>query len=195
MDPLSAYPEPGGRAVAKEIDRLDRHCRAFIGLSPFAVLSSATAEGEPDVSPRGGLPGFVKVLDEHRLMLPDRLGNNRLDSLRKISANPRVAMLFMVPGIDETLRVYGDTDVTDAASAPVAAEERGRPPRSVLVLRVRKAFFHCAKALMRAELWNPDAQVPRDALPSTGQILRDHAGGSGPVETEQAMRERYLPQL
>lgn len=192
---LDSYPRPAGRAVTKELAGVDKHCRAFIELAPFVVLSTATPDGAPDVSPRGGLPGFVRVLDGNRLMLPDRVGNNRLDSLRKVTANPRVSMLFFVPGIDETLRVYGRAELLDAASAPVDATERGRGPRSVLVLHVDRAFFHCAKALMRSRLWDPEARVARESFPTMGQIMRDHGGGSGPVEDQQTMIDRYSAQF
>lgn len=192
---LQGYPRPAGRAVTKELTELDKHCRAFIDLSPFAVLSTATPDGEPDVSPRGGLPGFVRVIDSTRLMLPDRVGNNRLDSLRKVAVNPRVSMLFFVPGVDETLRVYGRAELLDVVSAPAEAAERGRDPRSVLVLHVDRAFFHCAKALMRSRLWDPESRVPRESFPTMGQIMRDHAGCGGPVEDQQAMLDRYSAQL
>src|SRR3954470_10075320 len=108
-DVLAAYRAPSQLVQDKEIDHVDVHCRRFIELSPFATLATADADGWPEVSPRGGDPGFVKVLDEHRLALPDRQGNNRVDSLRNLSANPRAALMFFVPGIDETLRVYGTT--------------------------------------------------------------------------------------
>jgi uncharacterized protein len=192
---LQGYPHPSGRAVTKELTELDKHCRAFIELSPFAVLSTATPDGEPDVSPRGGLPGFVRVIDGTRLMLPDRVGNNRLDSLRKVAVNPRVCLLFFVPGVDETLRVYGRAELLDAVAAPAVAAERGRAPRSVLVLHVDRAFFHCAKALMRSRLWDPESRIPRESFPTMGQIMRDHAGGSGPVEDQQSMLDRYSAQL
>lgn len=110
---VSSYPAPVGRAVAKEITELDEHCRAFLALCTFAVLSSATPDGGPEVTPRGGEPGFLRVLDPHTIVLPDRAGNNRLDSLRKISINPRVALLCMVAGIDDTLRIYGRAELTD----------------------------------------------------------------------------------
>lgn len=192
---LSAYPQPTGRAVAKEITRLDEHCRAFLALCTFAVLSTATRDGEPDVTPRGGVPGFLAVLDPQTLLLPDRAGNNRLDSLRKVAVNPRVALLCLVPGIDDTLRIYGRAELRSADDAPVGAVEHGRPPRSVLVVRVERAFLHCAKALMRGRLWDPSAQVARSAFPSTGEVLRAHTGASGPVESQEEMLRRYQPLL
>lgn len=192
---LSSYPAPAGRAVTKEIDELDEHCRAFLALCTFAVLSTASPDGEPDVSPRGGEPGFLYVLDARTLMLPDRLGNNRLDSLRKVALNPRVALLCLVPGFDETLRIYGRAQIRTADDGPVQALEAGRPPRSVLVMSVDRAFLHCAKALMRGRLWDSAAQVPREAWPSMGEVLRAHTGASGPVKSQEDMQRRYQTQL
>jgi uncharacterized protein len=192
---LASYPAPSGRAVTKEIGQLDEYCRAFLALCPFAVLSTASADGDPDISPRGGDPGFLQVLGPHALLVPDRAGNNRLDSLRKIAANPRIALLCLVPGIDDTLRVYGRAELLPVSAVPADTTEHGRPAKSALLVHVDRAFMHCAKALMRGRLWDPDAQVPRDAFPSTGEVLRAHAGGSGPVETQEEMRRRYVPQL
>ena len=171
---LGAYRRPGQRVLDKVIHRIDEHCAAFIRLSPFAVLSTASSDGDPDVSPRGGDPGFVKVLDEHRLVLPDRQGNNRVDSLRNLAGNPRAALMFMVPGIDETLRVYGRTALCAPDDLGLHLTEFGRPPLSVLVLTVDRAYFQCSKAVMRSELWNPERRVERSAFPPFSQVLRDH---------------------
>ncbi len=171
---LGAYRQPGQRVLDKVIHRIDRHCAAFIELSPFAVLSTASGDGDPDVSPRGGDPGFVRVLDEHRLALPDRQGNNRVDSLRNLAANPRAALMFMVPGIDETLRVYGRTTLHGPDDLGLDLTEFGRAPLSVLVLTVDRAYFQCSKAVMRSELWNPDRRVERSAFPPFSQVLKDH---------------------
>ncbi len=171
---LGANRQPGQRVLDKVIHRIDRHCAAFIELSPFAVLSTASADGDPDVSPRGGDPGFVRVLDEHRLALPDRQGNNRVDSLRNLAANPRAALMFMVPGIDETLRVYGRTTLHGPDDLGMDLTEFGRAPLSVLVLTVDRAYFQCSKAVMRSELWNPDRRVERSAFPPFSQVLKDH---------------------
>jgi PPOX class probable FMN-dependent enzyme len=171
---LERYRDPSKRVLDKVIHRIDEHCAAFIRLSPFAVLSTASPDGEPDVSPRGGDPGFVKVLDEHRLLLPDRQGNNRVDSLRNLAANPRAALMFLVPGIDETLRVYGRTALHGPDELGVDLTEFGRPPLSVLVLQVERAYFQCSKSVMRSELWNPDRRVERSVFPPFSQVLRDH---------------------
>jgi PPOX class probable FMN-dependent enzyme len=171
---LDRYRDPSRRVLDKVIHRIDEHCAAFVRLSPFAVLSTASPDGEPDVSPRGGDPGFVKVLDDHRLVLPDRQGNNRVDSLRKLAANPRAALMFMVPGIDETLRVYGRATLHGPDELGLDLTEFGRPPLSALVLHVHKAYFQCSKAVMRSELWNPERRVERSAFPPFSQVLRDH---------------------
>jgi len=171
---LEGYRGPSKRVLDKVIHRIDEHCAAFVRLSPFAVLSTASPDGEPDVSPRGGDPGFVKVLDEHRLLLPDRQGNNRVDSLRNLAGNPRAALMFLVPGIDETLRVYGRTGLHGPDGLGIDLTEFGRPPLSVLVLHVERAYFQCSKSIMRSELWNPDRRVERSVFPPFSQVLRDH---------------------
>lgn len=194
-DVLSHYAAPAGRSVAKEITELDEHCRDFLALCTFAVLSSATSDGQPDVAPRGGEPGFLHVLDSHTIVLPDRLGNNRLDSLRKITENPRVALLCLVPGFDETLRIYGRAELRTTNESPVDVVEHGRLPRSIMLIHVDRAFMHCPKALMRGRLWDPDARTARESFPTLGEILRAHSGADGPVETQDAMRRRYAAQL
>jgi len=173
-DVLARYRRPGQRVLDKVIHRIDEHCAAFIGLSPFAVLSTASADGEPDVSPRGGDAGFVRVLDEQRLLLPDRHGNNRVDSLRNLAANPRAALMFMVPGIDETLRVFGRTALHGPDDLGIDLTEFGRAPLSLLVMTVDRAYFQCSKAVMRSELWNPERRVERSVFPPFSQVLRDH---------------------
>jgi hypothetical protein len=172
--PLDRYRSPGQRVLDKVIHRIDEHCAAFIGLSPFATLATASPEGDPDVSPRGGDPGFVRVLEGDRLALPDRQGNNRVDSLRNLAANPRAALMFFVPGIDETLRVYGTTTLLPPDALDLDLTEFGRAPLSVLVLQVERAYFQCSKSVMRSGLWNPERRVERSAFPPFSQVLRDH---------------------
>ena len=179
----------------KEVDHLDRHCRSFIGLSPWATLATADADGFPDVSPRGGEPGFVHVLDEHRLVLPDRPGNNRIDSLRNVLANPKVALMFVVPGIEETLRVYGTAAVRDPLDVDADLTEFGRAPKSVLVVDVQRAFFQCAKSLMRSGLWQPDRWPGRGDFASIGQVWRDHCDLPGPLPPDEVMRAEMVQQL
>jgi uncharacterized protein len=189
---LERYRDPSRRVLDKVIHRIDEHCAAFIRLSPFAVLSTASSDGEPEVSPRGGDPGFVKVLDEHRLLLPDRQGNNRVDSLRNLAANPRAALMFMVPGIEETLRVYGHTELHGPDDLGIDLTEFGRPPLSVLVLHAEKAYFQCSKAVMRSELWNPERRVERSVFPPFSQVLRDHCSDDSMPDEETLRAELRL---
>lgn len=164
---------PSDLVKRKCVDRLDRHCRDFIALSPFLVLGTANAEGKADVSPRGDPPGFVKVLDDRTLLIPDRPGNNLLDSLSNIVANPEVGLLFVIPGFDDTLRVNGRAEVVrdPALLAPLAVE--GKPPKVAIRVAVREVYLHCAKSFRRARLWDPAARVPRDTLPSLGKMVMD----------------------
>ena len=173
----SSYGQPSENAVRKSLERLDRHCRRFIELSPFVVLASAGADGRLDCSPRGDPPGFVAILDDRTILLPDRRGNNRADSLTNVLENPHVGMLFMIPGVDETLRLNGRATLTTdpARLAPLAIN--GRVPRSGLLVEVEEVFLQCTKALVRSRLWADESQVDRKAtLPSFGQMLADHVG-------------------
>lgn len=187
------YPEPKPRALRKVVRRLDTHCARFIALSPFCVLASASPDAQPDLSPRGGAPGFVRVLDDHTLLLPDRPSNNRLDSLSKLAATPDLALLFFVPGVDETLRVYGRAALLPTGS--FEDEAIGLPSPSALRIDVDRAFFHCGKALMRARLWRDEARVDRSVLPSLGEILKDQIGDTGTPETQGEMLLRYAEEL
>lgn len=172
----------------KVIDRIDRHCRAFIEISPWAVLATADEDGFPDVSPRGGEPGFVKVLHEHRLALPDRQGNNRVDSLRNVAGNARVALMFLVPGVEEALRVYGTASLVAPEDVEVDLTEFGRPPRSVLVLDVQRAYFQCARSLMRSGLWQPEHWPERGDLAPMREVFRDHCQLAAPLPSDEVMR-------
>ena len=193
-DVLAGYRPPSQLVQDKVIDHVDVHCRQFIELSPFAVLSTADADGWPEVSPRGGDPGFVKVLDQQRLALPDRQGNNRVDTLRALTTNPKLALLFFVPGIEETLKVFGTAQLLAADALDVDLTEFGRPPRSVLLVHVRRAYFQCAKAVMRSGLWDPTRQVPRSAWTPFGEVLRDHCRLAAPLD-EAEMRAELATEL
>ncbi len=170
------YGLPSGASVEKEIDYLHPHYQRLIAASPFFVLATGGPEGM-DASPRGDAPGFVVVEDKKTLLIPDRRGNNRVDSLRNIIANPRVALLFLIPGIGETLRVNGRAEI----STDPALLERFRVeqtlPRSVIVVRVDTVFFQCARSIFRAKLWDPARRVERGTLPSLGTIVSDITGG------------------
>lgn len=191
----SLYKAPAERALLKQLDRLDHHCRRFIALSPLAILATSSPEGGADASPRGGAPGFIRVLDERRLAIPDRPGNNRIDSLVNILAGPEVALLFLVPGVDECLRVAGTAEIRDDAELCESFAVGERQPATVLLIQVREAFLHCAKALMRARLWAADAKIPRTTLPSMGEMLKDQIGLTTPAESQDAMLARYREHL
>lgn len=189
------YAAPKERALKKQLSALDGHCRRFIGLSPFVVVATAGAAGAMDASPRGGAPGFVQVLDEHTLLIPDAPGNNRLDSLENIVANGRVGLLFLVPGVDETLRVNGSAVLSQAAEDIARCTNERRAPVLVVRVAVEEAYLHCAKALMRSALWSPAARIDRSLLPTAGQMLIDHTGINTLPETHEEMLRRYAPDL
>lgn len=181
-------------AERKVLPRLDAHARHFIALSPFLVVATADTEGGVDASPRGDPPGFVQVLDDTTLFLPDRPGNNRLDSFRNLLANPGIGLLFMVPGVEETLRVNGTARLSTAADLLANAEVAGRIPRTGLVITVTELFFHCAKALKRSRLWHADAQIERSAFPSLARIIADQQNVDA-AETEQKLEVAYRTRM
>lgn len=189
------YPTVRPRAVAKQIDHLDPHCRRFIGQSPFLVLATFGADGRVDASPRGGDPGFVHVVDEHKLWLPDASGNNRLDSFANIAETGRCGLLFFLPGMDETLRVNGRAMLLGTADVLARFSEQRHPPRLVLEVVVEEAYLHCAKALMRSRLWSNDNRIDRSAFPSMGQMIKDQSGLEGPVESHEETLARYRTEL
>jgi uncharacterized protein len=162
---------PGETSLAKVADHIHPLYRPTIEAAPFAVLATMGPEGL-DTSPRGDAPGFVHVVDEHTLLLPDRRGNQRIDSLRNITHNPQVALLFLVPGIGEALRVNGTARISALPALCERFAVDGKPPASVLVITVRSVFFQCARAIKRSELWNPARHVSRENLPSPGSILQ-----------------------
>lgn len=185
------YPPPTERALKKQLDRLDKHCRSFIGLSPFLVISSMGSDGLADASPRGDLSGFVKVLDDTTIAIPDWPGNNRLDTLTNILAEPAIGLLFLVPGVDEVLRVNGVAELRDDEELRRPFERSGKLPRLVILVQVKEAYLHCAKAVLRARLWDPASRVERSVLPSMNEMIRDQTGGDGSVEPQHEMIERY----
>ena len=188
------YKPPAPRAVQKVLDHLDVHCRNFIALSPLCVLSSANALGQADASPRGDPPGFVKVLDNKTLLLPDRPGNNQVDSFQNIVENPGVGLLFFVPGMNETLRVKGKAEIVTDDDELESMTVKGRPPVSGLRITVEEAFLHCGRALIRSRLWDPDVQIGRSDYPTYGQVLADQIAGADAKENDdsedEANRER-----
>lgn len=187
------------RSLKKEIPSLDAHAVQFIGLSPFVVLASSGVGGDMDASPRGGEPGFVKALDAQTLLIPDAPGNNRLDTLENIVATGRLGLLFMVPGVDETLRVNGQAVLsTDPADLALCADAR-RTPTLVIRMTVASVYLHCAKAFMRSQLWDASRQVDRSQMPRMGEMMRDQIrafrGEETVAESQAQMLERYRQSL
>jgi PPOX class probable FMN-dependent enzyme len=169
------YGEPHERSLRKEIPYVNEDYRAFIELAPFAVLATAGPEGL-DCSPRGDAPGFVRIIDEKTLAIPDRVGNNRIDSLRNIIVEPRLALLFVVPGVGETLRVNGRGRISNEAALLESFAVDGKLPRTVVLVDVDAVYVHCSKALARSRLWDPARHIERSRLPSTGSILKRLSG-------------------
>jgi PPOX class probable FMN-dependent enzyme len=189
------YGSPNFRAARKQMDKLDKHSRHFISISPFLVLASASEQGT-DASPRGDAPGFVSVIDDHTLLIPDRPGNNRVDSMANIMENPNVGLLFLVPGIKETLRVNGKARVTKDLSLLEPMAVRGKNPLSGLIVEVEEVYLHCAKALMRSKLWDPETHVERSSFPTLGQIFKDQIEEiDSSEEADRAIEEGYRTRL
>ena len=191
------YRPPGKLVLDKVLDHVEKHGRAFIGLSPFCVVSAAGPDGAMDVSPRGGEPGFVHVSEDGRtLYLPDRPGNNRLDTIRNLLSGPgRIGLMFMIPGFDDVLRVNGRASATADPDLLATFVEFGKTPRLVLMIAVEEVFLHCPKAIMRARLWEADAQVERSALPSGAEMIFEQLEmGKVPVPNEQIIAS-YKEQL
>jgi len=166
------YDDAGEASIKKEISYLHPHYQAIIKASPFAVLAT-TGENGMDVSPRGDAPGFISILDEHTLLLPDRRGNNRLDSLRNILQDPRVALLFLVPGLGETLRVNGRASISIDPELLNQFAVNNKPPKTVLVIHVETAFFQCSRAIHRSGLWQAQNEKSNLSIPTPGKILSD----------------------
>ncbi|CCD84398.1 conserved hypothetical protein; Putative Pyridoxamine 5-phosphate oxidase, FMN-dependent [Bradyrhizobium sp. ORS 285] len=180
------YGETGLTSTAKVADRVTPHYRVMIEKSPFVALATSGPEGL-DCSPRGDLPGFVRIHDDKTLMMPDRRGNNRVDSLRNIVRDPRIGLLFLIPGSGNTLRVNGRGHLSTDAELLESFRMEGKLPRTVLVMTIDEIYFQCARAIVRADLWNPDKRVDRQEIPSPGQILA--AMTANAVDGEEYDRE------
>jgi PPOX class probable FMN-dependent enzyme len=193
-DLATIYPAPSARVIAKARPAIDVHARKFIGLSPFCVLATSGSDGSVDASPRGGNPGFVSVAGPNELLMPDRSGNNRIDSFRNIvQGSGFVQLIFFVPGIDETLRVGGRGKLSADPELLASMVEFGKPPRAALRIDVSEVYFHCGKALMRSKLWGGD-RVERSVMPSIGEVIHDQTG-LGERESQDVIYERYKTQL
>jgi len=188
------YPPPRGLAVDKEIGELDEHCRAFLARSPFALLATAAPDGTCELTPRGGPAGFIRVLDSRRLALADLRGNRRIDALRNIVANPHAALLVLLPGLGETLRIRGRAYVTRDPGVLAATAVPGRTPDVAVGMEVERAFLHCGKALVRSRLWDPGSWP--EELPSAARIFRDHAAlPAAEREVEDLLAAAYRDRL
>jgi len=167
------YEAPGTTAVGKELRRLDGHCRNFIERSPFLLIGSSDGEGNADVTPKGDRPGFVLIIDDTTIAIPDRPGNNRLDTLENILVHPAVGLLFLIPGMNETLRVNGHARLTADPDLCERLSVEGRRPQCAIIVSVRAAYLHCAKAFLRSGLWQPSTWIDRATMPTLGQMLKD----------------------
>lgn len=173
------YGQPLERSVRKQMDHLDDYCRALIAASPLVMIGTqGGTQGTPaDNSPRGDYPGFVKVVDDHTILIPDRRGNNRLDTLKNILQNPAVGLLFLIPGITETFRINGEAKISRDPELLGQFEVEGKIPRTVLVVKVKEAYIHCSRALVRSDLWNAAKFVSRKSIPSFGTVMAAHTCG------------------
>ena len=198
LDALRAlYPEASARSLAKQLDRLDEAMCRFVAHAPLCVVASVGVGGAlADASPRGGLPGFVRVPDARTLWIPDATGHNRLDTLENLLADPRIGLLFLVPGVDEVLRVNGTARLRDEdVFTQRFAAEGVKAPRLVIEVAVREAYLHCPKALLRARLWSPEVRAAPGTFPSMNAMLRAQLGSAVITETDEQARERYRAQL
>jgi PPOX class probable FMN-dependent enzyme len=178
----SLYGPPLERSVRKQIDHLDDYCRTFIGASPLVIVSTQNG-GAADASPRGDFPGFVRVADEHTLLIPDRRGNNRLDTLKNLVDNPAIGLLFLVPGRHETFRVNGEAVISRDPALTSQFLVQDKAPRTVIVVTVKEAYIQCSRALVRADLWNPAKYAQPGAVPTMGQIMAAHTCGFVEAQT------------
>ncbi|MDP3547821.1 MAG: pyridoxamine 5'-phosphate oxidase family protein [Phreatobacter sp.] len=189
------YDQPAEMTTKKILNRLDDHCRRFIALSPFLTIAS-TSDSGTDCSPRGDEPGFVRVVDDRTLILPDRRGNNILDTLQNVLVRPDVGLLFLVPGLNETLRVNGKARlVTDPRLLQAMAIRGTIVPSSAMEIAVEQVYFHCGRAILRADLWNADKKVGRDAFPLLGNVLADQIRGVDADATNKRLETAYTTNL
>ncbi|MEQ2526633.1 pyridoxamine 5'-phosphate oxidase family protein [Bacillaceae bacterium CLA-AA-H227] len=186
---------PSELVKRKVISALDEHCQKFIAKSPFLVISSSDDFGNCDVSPRGDEPGFIYIENEHRLVIPERPGNKRMDTLRNILKNPRVGLIFFIPGLGETLRVNGKASITKNANILEKMAARGKAPIVGIRVEVEECFIHCAKAFKRSKLWEPQMWLEKDDLPSASEILFAHSKFTSATEIEERLQESYTKRL
>ena len=185
------YGPAGERSIKKELPSLDAHALHFIGMAPMVVVASSGPQGALDASPRGGEPGFVKVVNANTLLIPDSPGNNRLDTLENILQTGQVGLLFLLPGVDETLRVNGTAVLSLLDADLTLCTDARRRPKLVIRVTVQASYLHCAKALMRSQLWDASRHVERSVMPSMGEMMRDQIGADMVAETQEQMLARY----
>ena len=183
---VASYAAVSKTAAIKDIGRIDVHMARFIGLSPICLVSTADKAGQQDVTPRGDPPGTFKVIDEHTIALADRPGNNRLDTLKNLIENPEIALIFLLPGVAETVRVAGTARLSVDPELLASMAVQGKEPKCAIVVSVRQAYLHCAKALLRSRLWSPDYVQPKGSFPSIARMIGDQVGLS---EDEKKARE------
>jgi PPOX class probable FMN-dependent enzyme len=192
---VGSYAPASKTAAIKDIGRIDPHMRRFIGLAPMCLVATADATGKQDVTPRGDPPGAFKVLDERTIALADRPGNRRLDTLRNLLENPEIALIFLIPGINETVRVAGTARLSVDGELLASMAVQGKTPKCAIVVSVRQAYLHCAKALLRSRLWEDDYRQPRSTFPSINRMVGDQVGSSeeekreGEARTELSYKE------
>jgi uncharacterized protein len=192
---VGSYAAVSKGAAMKDIGRIDVHMGRFIGLSPLCLVATADTSGRQDVTPRGDPPGSFKVLDERTIALADRPGNNRLDTLKNLLENPEIALIFLIPGITDTVRVAGTARLSVDPELLASMAVQGKEPKCAIVISVRQAYLHCAKALLRSKLWQPDYVQPRGTFPSISRMVGDQIGLSeedkktGEARTERAYKD------
>jgi uncharacterized protein len=188
--------QPKPEIATKEMPALDVHCRHFISLCPFLCISTADAAGNQDVSPRGDPPGFVRVLDDRTILIPDRKGNRRVDTMRNILENPNVGLLLMLPGVEEVVRINGKATLTDDPALLAGSAVNGSTPALGIIVKIDDVFFHCAKAVIRSKLWDPETPIQRTEFPTFGEIVRDQRAPDGdPAEIDARLQSDYRTSL
>lgn len=187
---------PKPDVATKEMPALDTHCRHFLSLCPFLCISTADAEGNQDVSPRGDPPGFVRVLDDKTILIPDRKGNRRVDTMRNILENPNVGLILMLPGVEEVVRINGKATLTEDPTLLADSAVNGRIPAMGIIVEIDDVFFHCAKAVIRSRLWDPETPIQRAEFPTYGEIVRDQRAPDGdPADINASLQNDYRTRL
>ncbi|MBL4739400.1 MAG: pyridoxamine 5'-phosphate oxidase [SAR86 cluster bacterium] len=189
------YKQPKESVLKKILPKLDKHCRNFIEHSPFLVMATANSDGQADASPKGDAPGFVKVVDDHTLIIPDRIGNNIADCLRNILQVPEIGLIFFIPGIRETLRINGSCQIIADEETLAPHAVNGKPPQSAFKVTVRETYMHCGKSIIRSDLWEQKNRVDQKNFPTLGQILSEQIGELDATDTDVRLENSYKNKL